>query len=56
MNKPEQIGLSSKPVLQLHIKLPIVLTQFALVTFPSPQNPLFIMHSSISVNYTLNYP
>ena len=42
------MGESSKPVLQLQIKLPIVLTQFALVTFPSPQFPLFILHSSMS--------
>ena len=46
---PEQIGSFSKPVLQLHIKLPIVLTQFALVTFPSPQFPLFTEHSSMSI-------
>ena len=42
------MGAFSKPILQLHIKLPFVLTQFALVTFPFPQFPLFTKHSFMS--------
>merc|ERR1719427_2622802 len=45
----EQIGSFSRPSLHSHIKLPIVFKQFALVAFPSPQFPLFSMHSSMSL-------
>ena len=52
---PEQMGSFSKPSLQLHIKLPNVFKQFALVTSPSPQFPLFTKHSSTSNRFFVIY-
>ena len=45
------IGGYIKPSLHSHLKLPGEFMHEALVTFPAPQFPLFIKHSSISISF-----